>query len=66
MAKKKQEAQEGEEILTSVEMRRKYKEENPDEPDHPAGREAAIAAAKAAAASLIPAPVAPQAEAKSK
>lgn len=67
MAKKKQEAQEGEEILTSVEARRKFKDENPDEPDHPAGREAALVAAKAAAASLQPAAVvAPATDTKTK
>ncbi len=51
MAKKKQESEE-EEILTSVEARLKYKAENPDEPDHPAGRAQAVAQAKAVAAPL--------------
>lgn len=65
MAKKKQENQEEEEILTSVEARRKYKEENPDEPDHPAGREQAVAQARAVAAPLQ-VPAEPPKETKSK
>lgn len=51
MAKKKQESEE-EEILTSVEARLKYKAENYEEPDHPAGRYQAVAQAKSVAAPL--------------